>query len=73
MAMLIGSQGIQMIRIRQTHDDYMWRADTKIAVLREVIERLEKGEDVDVEKMLGVGNEKEEKSWEEGMPLSAPR
>jgi len=62
-----------MIRIRQTHDDYMWRADTKIAVLREVIERLEKGEDVDVEKMLGVGNEKEEKSWEEGMPLSAPR
>ncbi|PUU73371.1 hypothetical protein B9Z19DRAFT_1004678 [Tuber borchii] len=65
MAMLIGSQGIQMIRIRQTHDDYMWRADTKIAVLREVIERLEKGEDVDVEKMLGVGNEKEEKSWEE--------
>ncbi|RPB04876.1 hypothetical protein L873DRAFT_1758565 [Choiromyces venosus 120613-1] len=65
MAMLIGSQGIQMIRIRQTHEDYMWRADTKIAVLREVIERLEKGEDVDVEKMLGTGNEKEEKSWEE--------
>ncbi|KAG0138711.1 hypothetical protein HOY82DRAFT_544632 [Tuber indicum] len=65
MAMLIGSQAIQMIRIRQTHEDYMWRADTKIAVLREVIERLEKGEDVDVEKVLGVGNEKEEKSWED--------
>ncbi|KAG0639227.1 hypothetical protein HOY80DRAFT_886680 [Tuber brumale] len=65
MAMLIGSQAIQMIRIRQNHEDYMWRADTKIAVLREVIERLEKGEDVDVEKVLGVGNEKEEKSWED--------
>lgn len=56
-----------MISLRHEHDDYMRRANFKIAVLKEVIERLQKGEDVDVEGMLGVGDEKEEKSWEDGM------
>ena len=55
-----------MIALKHSHEDYMRQADSRIAVLREVIERLEKGEDVDVEKMLGTGDEKEEKGWEEG-------
>jgi hypothetical protein len=44
----------------------MRKADSRIAVLREVIERLGRGEDVDVEAMLGTGDEKAEKDWEEG-------
>lgn len=55
-----------MITMKHEHDDYMRRANVKVSVLKEVIERLYKGEDVDVEGMLGVGDEKEEKSWEEG-------
>lgn len=45
----------------------MRRANVKIAVLKEVIDKLYKGENVDVEGMLGVGDEREERSWEEGM------
>lgn len=56
-----------MIALKHEHDDYMRRANVKVAVLKEVIDRLYKGEDVDVEGMLGVGDEREEKSWEEGM------
>lgn len=71
MLLLIGSQAIQLIALRHEHDDYMRRVNVKIAILREVIERIHKGEDVDVERMLGVGDEKEEKSWEDGK-LSGP-
>ena len=44
----------------------MWRSEARIGLLREVIERIERGEDVDVGKMLGAGVEAEEKGWEEG-------
>lgn len=49
----------------------MRRANVKIAVLKEVIDRLHRGEEVDVEAMLGTGNEKDEKSWEEGILFSS--
>lgn len=41
--------------------------DQKLRQLREVIERLENGEDVDVEKMLGAGNEAAELEWEQAL------
>ena len=37
-----------------------------MGILREVIERVQNGEDVDVEKVLGTGVEAEEKEWAEG-------
>ncbi|KAK5467675.1 hypothetical protein LTS15_000648 [Exophiala xenobiotica] len=43
------------------------RADLKIAQLREVVEKLQKGEDVDVEKVLGTGDEVQEQEWEEAL------
>lgn len=42
-------------------------ADIKLRQLREVIERLENGEDVDVEKMLGTGDAKAEAEWEQAL------
>lgn len=36
-------------------------------MLREVIQRLQNGEDVDVERMLGSGDSAQEKEWEEVM------
>lgn len=63
--LLIGSQSIQLIATRHDFADYSRRTQTKIAVLREVVERLKKGEEVDVKAMLGTGKREEEKEWEE--------
>lgn len=64
---MIGSQAIQQLTLKQEHADFLRKADGRIAVLREVIERLGRGEEVDVERMLGTGEDAEEKAWEEGM------
>ena len=45
----------------------MRKAELKIAKLREVIEKLRKGEEVDVEKALGTGDETQELEWEEAL------
>lgn len=65
--MLIGSMSVQMIALRNSHEVFMRRSDAKIGLLREIIERIQKGEDVDVEGLLGTGDAKREKEWEEGM------
>lgn len=57
---------IQMIALRNEFAAFSRRADAKIGLLREVIERIQKGEDVDVEGLLGVGDAAQEKEWEEG-------
>jgi len=64
---MIGSQAIQQLILKQEHAEFLRKTDGRIAVLREVIERLGRGEDVNVERMLGTGVEAEEKSWDEGM------
>ena len=70
--LLIGSMSIQMIALRNDFATFSRRADAKIDLLREVIERVQKGVDVDVEGLLGTGDPEKEKEWEEGdffMPL----
>lgn len=71
MFILIGSQALRMVQIKNDHANYVRSTEAKIRVLREVIERLQKGEDVDVKKMLGTGNETAEREWEEGKTLSS--
>ena len=63
--LVIGSQSINIIALNLEHKDFMRRTAARIDVLREVIERVQKGEDVDIEKMLGTGVEAEERTWEE--------
>ena len=43
----------------------MRKAEAKIGLLKEVIERVQNGEDVDVEKVLGTGDEASEREWAE--------
>ncbi|RAL12785.1 DUF5321 domain-containing protein [Aspergillus homomorphus CBS 101889] len=62
---LIGSQAIRMIALKNDYADYTRSTDAKIRLLREVIEKVNKGEVVDVEKLLGTGNESKEREWEE--------
>lgn len=45
----------------------MRRAELKIGKLREVVEALQKGEEIDVEKALGTGDETQEREWEEAL------
>lgn len=44
----------------------MRRAEAKIGLLREVIERVQRGENVDVEGALGTGDPEAEREWAEG-------
>ena len=55
-----------MVALRNEFTRFSRRADAKIALLREVIERVQKGEEVDVESILGTGDQEQEKEWEEG-------
>ena len=45
----------------------MRKADLKIAKLREVVEALQKGEQIDVEAVLGTGDEIQEREWEDAL------
>jgi hypothetical protein len=63
---LIGSQAIQFIKLRHNTNTRTRHAERKIALLKEVIKRVQQGEDVDVEGLLGTGNKGIEKDWEEG-------
>lgn len=64
--LLIGSQAIQIISVRNELSTYNRKADAKISLLKEVIERVQKGENVDVQGLLGTGDKAKEKEWEEG-------
>lgn len=66
MFLFIGSMSIQMIALRNSTDRYMRQASVRLGLLREVVERLQNGEDVDVDKLLGTGDEQKEEDWEEG-------
>jgi hypothetical protein len=64
---LIGSQAIRILGTKNEHRNYVSAAKNRIARLREVIERLHRGEEVDVEKELGSGVQSEEEEWERAL------
>lgn len=64
--LLIGSQAIQILGMRQQYAAFARKADARIELLQEVIGRVQKGEDVDVEGLLGTGDPEQEKEWEQG-------
>ncbi|KAI0879591.1 hypothetical protein GGS24DRAFT_3703 [Hypoxylon argillaceum] len=65
MFLFIGSMSIQMIALKRDFATFMRRAEVRIGVLREVVEKLQRGEKVDVEKALGTGDAAKEVEWEE--------
>jgi hypothetical protein len=67
---LIGSQAIRMIALKNDYAAYTRTTDAKILLLREIIEKVKAGEKVDVERLLGTGDEAKEREWEEGSLLS---
>jgi hypothetical protein len=69
--LLIGSMSIQMIALRNSFDRYMRQSEARIMALREVVEKIQRGEPVDVEKALGTGDPKKEADWEESKSTSS--
>ncbi|KAI9735300.1 MAG: hypothetical protein M1818_006494 [Claussenomyces sp. TS43310] len=63
--LLIGSMSIQMIALRNEYDTFTRRAEARISLLKEIIDRVQRGEEVDVEGLLGTGDSKKEEEWEE--------
>lgn len=66
IAILIGSNAIQMIALRNERLHFSRRTDAQLQLLRETIQRVRNGEHVDVEKTLGSGDPAREQEWEEG-------
>ena len=64
---LIGSNAVNMIALRNDFAKYSRRADAKIALLKEAIERVQAGEEFDVKALLGTGDPEKEREWEEGV------
>lgn len=63
LALLVGSQAIQILWLKQERALTTRRAEATMGILREVVGRVQRGEDVDVEGMLGTGVEGREKEW----------
>ncbi|KAI4203663.1 MAG: hypothetical protein LQ350_001664 [Teloschistes chrysophthalmus] len=56
---------MHMIGLRNDFTAFSRRADAKIGLLKDVIERVQRGENVDVKGLLGTGNPEKERAWEE--------
>ena len=63
LGMLTGNAAIHIIRIKKDTKLNSRKADQKIELLREVIRRVQNGENVDVERLLGTGDPKMEEEW----------
>ncbi|KAI4727960.1 hypothetical protein E4T49_04311 [Aureobasidium sp. EXF-10728] len=67
IALLIGSNAVQMIALRNERQGFTRKTEAKIALLRETIDRVHRGEKVDVERVLGTGDPEKEQEWEQVM------
>jgi len=64
--LLIGSNSINMITLRNEYTTFDRKTDSKIAQLREVFEKVQRGEEVDVKRALGTGDAQQEQEWKDG-------
>lgn len=70
MFVLIGSQSMNMVALENDYSLFSRKADAKISLLREVLEKVQRGEEVDIERTLGTGDEAQEREWKEGKSIS---
>lgn len=66
LGLLVGSQAIQTLWLKQERGHSLRKAEAKIGILREIIDRVQRGENVPVEKVLGTGDAESEREWTEG-------
>lgn len=66
LSLLVGSQAINTLALKHEMLAYTRATEGKLALLRGVIERVQKGEDVDVDEVLGTGKVTDEGEWFDG-------
>lgn len=66
LGLLVGSQAIQILWLKQEKAHSLRKAEAKLSQLKEVIERVQRGENVPVESILGTGNAETEREWADG-------
>lgn len=55
-----------MLTLKNEYSSFSRKADAKIRLLKDVLDRVQRGENVDVEKALGTGDEEQEQEWRDG-------
>ena len=55
-----------MLALKNEYSTFSRKADAKIKLLKDVLDRVQRGENVDVEKALGTGDEQQEQEWKDG-------
>ena len=65
--LFIGSNAMNLIALRREFTAFSRQSDAKIALLKEALRRVQRGENVDVARLLGTGDEQKEQEWEQGM------
>lgn len=63
LGILVGSFAIHILNTKKEISEIESKADAKLALLKDVIERVQRGEKVDVEKELGTDDPEQEKEW----------
>lgn len=66
LALLVGSLAIHTLKLKSEMTETERKAEAKISLLKRVIERIQAGEAVDVEKELGTGDPVAEEEWLDG-------
>lgn len=64
LGLVVGSNAINIIALKRQMLNFSRETDAKLELLREVVQRVKNGEDVDVKKLLGTGDKKSEQEWE---------
>lgn len=70
--LFIGSMSIQQLTLRKQMERYSRQSAVRIELLRETVEKLRRGEAVDVDKVLGSGDAQKEAEWEQGWSSPSP-
>lgn len=52
-----------MLTLKNEYSTFSRKADAKINLLKDVLDRAQRGDNVDVEKVLGTGDEEQEQEW----------
>ncbi|WPG98074.1 Hypothetical protein R9X50_00086000 [Acrodontium crateriforme] len=67
LGVVVGSNAINLIALRNEMLNFTRKTEAKLALLREVIQRVKNGEDIDVKRILGTGDPEQEQEWEDVM------
>lgn len=65
LGIVVGSNAINIIAIRREMLNFTRQTDAKLELLREVVQKVKNGEEVDVKRALGTGDPEQEKEWEQ--------